>query len=184
MQVGHCCIRLASCGDFRKTLRDNELTRPQTIFQPVDCAWSSRFARERHSGAFSLVSFPGRRSSATSRRTLRPSFAAFARPFKRRAQGRPGAGRTHGPPANKKQAASPQDWPNNRPSLRDGLNGCSVLSQGTGLACPRHRDVADQDTSVGVSGPHVLTVRKGSFVRTRNAHCDPRRPPHPTLHGP
>jgi hypothetical protein len=25
-----------------------------------------------------------------------------------RAQGRPGAGRTHGPPANKKQAASPQ----------------------------------------------------------------------------
>ncbi len=44
------------------------------------------------------------------------------------------------------------------------LNGCSVLSQGTGLACPRHRDVADQDTSVGVSGPHGLTVRPG-FVR-------------------
>jgi hypothetical protein len=28
-----------------------------------------------------------------------------------RAQGRPGAGRTHGPPANKKQAASPQVQP-------------------------------------------------------------------------
>src|SRR5450432_342207 len=40
-----------------------------------------------------------------------------------RAQGRPGAGRTHGPPANKKQAASPQVQQNIRPSLRDGFNG-------------------------------------------------------------
>ena len=69
--------------------------------------------------------------------------------------------RPHPWPACRKisRRQSPQDWPNNRPSLRDGLNGCSVLSQGTGLACPRHRDVADQDTSVGVSGPHGLTVR-------------------------
>ena len=35
MQAGHCCIRLASSGDFRKTLRDNELKRPQTISNPL-----------------------------------------------------------------------------------------------------------------------------------------------------
>jgi len=28
--------------------------------------------------------------------------------------------------------------------------------------------VADQDTSVGVSGPHGLTVRETTFVRTPN----------------
>jgi hypothetical protein len=40
-----------------------------------------------------------------------------------RAQGRPGAGRTHGPPANEKSwRQSPQVWPNIRPSLRDGFN--------------------------------------------------------------
>ena len=56
--------------------------------------------------------------------------------------------------------------PDIRPSLRDGLNGCSVLSQGTGLSCPRHRHRRRSDTSVGVSGPHVLTVRD-PIVRPR-----------------
>ncbi len=59
--------------------------------------------------------------------------------------------------------------------------GCSVLSQGTGLLAPVIDIVADQDTSVGVSGPHGLTVRETTFVRTsiemlrRPAATAPRR---------
>jgi hypothetical protein len=46
-----------------------------------------------------------------------------------RAQGMPGAGRTHGPPATKKAGGSHRRFSQNiRHSPRDGFNGCSVLS--------------------------------------------------------
>jgi hypothetical protein len=47
----------------------------------------------------------------------------------KRAQGMPDAGRTHGPPATKKAGGSHhRQGRNNRHSLRDGFNGCFVLS--------------------------------------------------------
>jgi len=96
----------------------------------------------------------------------------------------------------KSRRQSPQDWPNNRPSLRDGANGCSVLSQGTGLVCPlrarrslvasattRLRKRVARDTSVGVSGPHGLTVRsriRSSARETRTATPSGHRIPRST----
>jgi len=43
---------------------------------------------------------------------------------------------THGPPANKKQAAVTTGGPNNRPSLREWLYGLYVVSPGTGFLAP------------------------------------------------
>jgi hypothetical protein len=48
---------------------------------------------------------PAGRNAAFSRRVLRPSSAAGYALRKQRARGMPDAGRTHGPPATKKQAA-------------------------------------------------------------------------------
>src|SRR5450631_4017730 len=55
--------------------------------------------------------------------------------------------------------------------------------RGTGLSCPHHpqaslREPSELDTSVGVSGPHGLTVRE-DIVRPRIKRCDISRPPLP-----
>jgi len=42
----------------------------------------------------------------------------------------PDAGRTHGPPAKKAGGSDHRFSQNNRHSLRDGFNGCFVLSSG------------------------------------------------------
>jgi hypothetical protein len=56
-------------------------------------------------------------------------------PWKQRAQGRPGAGRARGPPAEKKQAAVTTGLAEaSRPSLRDGFNAYIVLFLGTPTA--------------------------------------------------
>jgi hypothetical protein len=51
-----------------------------------------------------------------------------------------------------------------RHSLRNGFNGCFVLSPVTGLVCHRHQrnGFRQLDTSVGVSGPHDFAVRFGA----------------------
>src|SRR3954447_19082921 len=93
------------------------------------------------------------------------------RPRHQRAQGRPDAGRAHGPRAEKKHAAEPQVWPNNaRPSLRNGFNGLYVISPGTGSLAPVARnDHCRLDLSSGRAGPHDFTVRSMSFVRKAKA---------------
>jgi hypothetical protein len=65
---------------------------------------------------------------------------------KERAQGRPGAGRTHGPRATRKHAAEPQVQPR-QPGLpcASGFNGLYALSPVTGLFC--HRRLADRSAS-------------------------------------
>jgi len=100
----------------------------------------------------------------------------------------PGAGRTREPCVQKsvhlgarKQRQGSQ---NNRHSLRNGVNGCSVLSPVCRLVSHRrlarrvgpsgrHRQLAGLDPSVGGSGPHGLAVRIGtrsSFAPTRPSH--------------
>ncbi|MGJ5075437.1 hypothetical protein ACQR1R_21305, partial [Bradyrhizobium oligotrophicum] len=60
--------------------------------------------------------------------------------------GRPGAGRARGPPAEKKQAAVTTGLAEHaRPSLRDGFDGCSELSPGTGVLAPVIRNIVVTD---------------------------------------
>src|SRR5216683_103076 len=61
--------------------------------------------------------------SSHSRRALRPSFASTLSLEKQRAQGRPGAARTHGPRATKSTRQNHRYRRINRPSLRNGFNG-------------------------------------------------------------
>jgi hypothetical protein len=99
----------------------------------------------------------------------------------KRAQGRPGAGRTHGPPAIKKAGGS-----HHRLGRTSGLPCATVLtvsfvlSLGTGLSCshrPRASQARELDTSVGVSGPHDFAVRADDARRAPSS-----RPSHPALH--
>src|SRR5438270_14069049 len=92
---------------------------------------------------------------------------------RQRARGMPGAGRTHGPPAEKKQAAvTTGSAETSRHSPRDGATVSFVLSLVRRAFWPPYpreaklRRVSDNaltrvalDTSVGVSGPHDFTVR-------------------------
>ena len=72
------------------------------------------------------------------RRDCTRGVLSVSRLRKQRAQGMPDAGRTHGPPANKKAGGSYHRFSrNSRHSLRDGVTAYDVLSPGTGLSCPR-----------------------------------------------
>jgi hypothetical protein len=98
-----------------------------------------------------------------------------------RAQGRPGAGRTHGPPANKKQAASPQVRAE-QPGLPCAmvLTVSFVLSSVTIAWLPpspvrRGKRLHALDACIGASGPHDFVVRMSSIRLAPLA-----RPSHPT----
>ena len=77
-----------------------------------------------------------------SRGVWRPSFAFFFTLEIKKAQGRPGADRTHGPPATKKAGGS-----HHRFGRTSGLpcamvlTVSSALSLGTGLSCPHHERI-------------------------------------------
>jgi len=95
----------------------------------------------------------------------------------KRAQGRPGAGRTHGPPATKNAGGSHHRLSQIiRPSLRDGFNGYSALSPVTIAWLPPSSAKRFRGLSAcfGAPGPHDFAVR----VRHVRLTCHPR-PPHP-----
>jgi len=102
----------------------------------------------------------------------------------RRAQGMPGAGRTHGPPANKMQAAGTTgSAETSRHSPRDGLHAYTQSPWCAGLVGHHARQCLRiaRDTSIGVSGPCDFTSasdRSSAHPRTR---CDLSRPSHPHL---
>jgi hypothetical protein len=85
--------------------------------------------------------------------------------------GKAGAGRTHGPPANKKQAASPQVQPSHPAFPAQWFYGLYVISPVTMLGCHRHRWNRFHQLSacIGAPGPHDFAVRTNA-VRPRN-HC-------------
>src|SRR5215831_3463130 len=79
----------------------------------------------------------------------------------KRAQGMPGAGCTHGPPAEKKQAAVTTGQPKQPAFPAQWFYGLYVISPGTGLVCPRRTQRASRcelGLSVGRSGPHDFAV--------------------------
>ncbi|GLH80858.1 hypothetical protein SSBR45G_57670 [Bradyrhizobium sp. SSBR45G] len=101
---------------------------------------------ERCQNSIRFVDDPSRHTNSVSRRITRPSFAEHPPSSRMRAQGRPGAGRARGPPAKKMQAAGTTGLADYaRPSLRDGLDGCSVLSPGTGVLAPVIRNIVVTD---------------------------------------
>ena len=107
---------------------------------------------------------------------------------KERAQGMPGAGRTHGPPAAKKQAAvttGSAEAPGIPRAMvlrliRDLPGAPGFLATMTRMMLTHQRE----DTSVGVSGPHDFVVRAGADHPHAFACASPSRPPHPALHVP
>src|SRR4051812_48269382 len=89
----------------------------------------------------------------------------------RRAQGMPGDGLTHGPPAKKMQAAGTTGAAGStRHSLRDGLHAYIAISPVSGLlatvvrAMREHRH--ELGASLGAPGPRNFTSARTSFVRT------------------
>src|SRR3954462_12843322 len=78
-----------------------------------------------------------RRYDGAFSRPVRPELCGYLALCIERAQGRSGACRPHGPPAEKMQAAEPQvRLRTSRPSLRNGWNGLYVLSPGNGCLAP------------------------------------------------
>jgi hypothetical protein len=111
-----------------------------------------------------------------------PSDAACLPSQTSRTQGRPGAGRTHGPRATKKHAAEPQVT-----AATTGLPCAMVYlaytrsPRGPAFLPPslarssKHRKLG---ISTGMPGPHDFAVRDVAFVRELIAHCTTSRPPH------
>src|SRR3954464_6508174 len=81
-----------------------------------------------------------------------------------RAQGRPGARRPHGPPAEKNAGGRYHRFGGDIPAFPARMGyGLYALSLGTGILAPVARNTRrkhhELDTSSGVSGPHDFTVR-------------------------
>jgi hypothetical protein len=118
-------------------------------------------------------------TSYRSRGAKRPSFSIKLPSREQRAQGRPGARRTHGPRATKKHAAEPQ--------VRAGTTGlpCAMV-YGLYVVSPVNRaflppspcrsSPAKLSASVGAPGPHDFAVRTDIVRLTL-----PIRPSHPAL---
>src|ERR1700748_2170960 len=84
---------------------------------------------------------------------------------KKRAQGMPGAGCTHGPRATKKHAAEPQVQPEQPAFPAQWFYGLYVISPVTGLCCHRRfASSAKLSASLGAPGPHDFAVRVMLFV--------------------
>src|SRR6185437_16746715 len=100
-----------------------------------------------------------------------PSSASSLPPDNERAQGMPGAGRTHGPPATKKAGGSYHRSSRNiRHSLRDGFTAytCAPRSPGLLASVPPGFDPG-VGPSVGGPGLHDFAVRQDDLVHATSA---------------
>src|ERR1700761_8128553 len=96
-----------------------------------------------------------------------PSFAKYRPRKHERAQGRPGADRTHGPRATKKHAAEPQVTAEQPAFPARWLYGLYVLfpvRRAFWPPSPRRSSPARLGISVGMPEPHDFAVRAISFV--------------------
>jgi hypothetical protein len=117
-----------------------------------------------------------------SRRGCAPELCMDHPHGRQRAQGRLGAGRTHGPPATKKAGGSHHrfgrtfDLP-----CAMVLTVSFALSLGTGLSCPIAARIvsAQLGISVGMPGPHDFAIRDCLIRPRNNCALTPSRPSHP-----
>ena len=117
--------------------------------------------------------------ASRSRRMSCASFVPTPNPsLQERAQGKPGAHRTHSLARKQKsaRASSPQVRRNNPTCPAQWFTAYSALSSATGLSCHRRLQIATRrlDASVGASGPHGFAVRINAARL-----ASPKRPPHP-----
>src|SRR4029077_12236198 len=100
-----------------------------------------------------------------SRGAIAPGFCVSSTLERKRAQGMPGEGLTHGPPATKKAGGSHHGFSQiNRHSPRNGFNGVVLRGDRTGdrafLPPSSARSSSRQlGISVGMPGPHDFAVR-------------------------
>ena len=97
----------------------------------------------------------------------------------------PGEGLTHGPPAEKKQAAVTTGSADIRHSLRGGLHAYFAISPVLRLFGHRRQQGSSPAGLASASGcQDHATSRPPNAVRPRaiRARCDILRPPHPALH--
>jgi hypothetical protein len=99
--------------------------------------------------------------------------------FIQRAQGRLGAGRTHGPRANENARGRNHRYePNNQPSLRNGLRLTPSSPRGPGffapVTCTTRKRRRRLGISVGMPGPHGLAVRVRVVRLRANSAPQPR----------
>ena len=91
--------------------------------------------------------------------------------------------RPHPWPASNQKSwrQTPQDWPNIRPSLRDGFNGVLRALPGDRAFLPPSpaKRLADLASASGCQNHTTSPSASGSFVRVLTARCDPMRPSHP-----
>ena len=91
-------------------------------------------------------------------------------PSRERAQGVPGDGLTHGPPATKKAGGSHHRFSRiNRHSLRNGVRLITRSPRCPGFSSHRRlaKRPAKLDPSIGGSGPHAFAVRTGCVRQQR-----------------
>ncbi len=123
-------------------------------------------------------------ATSSSRRLFASELCTLAAPRSREAQGRPGAGCTHGPPAEKNAGGSHHRYePDIRPPLRDGSTVAPWSPRCAGLSghrCLRSAlALCRRGIGIGMPGPHDLAVRLGAVRRHDRSRRSPRRPPHP-----
>jgi hypothetical protein len=102
--------------------------------------------------------------------------------IKTRVQGRPGADRARGPPAEKKQAAVTTGLAEHaRPSPRDGVTIYTHSPRGPAVLPPSPASALRRklDLSSGRPGPCDFTVASDRSSARAPPRCDPTRPPHP-----
>jgi hypothetical protein len=94
-----------------------------------------------------------KRAAAFPRREIAPELSLVPPSIAKRAQGMPGAGRPHGPPAKQKAGGSHHRSSQiTRHSLHDSFNAYIALSLGTGLSCshrPRDHHLANLASASG-----------------------------------
>jgi len=151
--------------------------RSSSPMPPCSSAWTTA-SRDDLPVAFLIqLSNSPRGMTLRSRSALRTRGRFGDGPRRKRAQGMPGAGCTHGPRASKKARGGYHRFSRYiRHSLRSGFNVSFVLSPGTGFLAPVPCDAGSVVTSAtmrkriargistGMPGPHGLAVRETSFV--------------------
>jgi hypothetical protein len=137
----------------------------------IDCRWHPRRRPIRLSNSGTDAT-PRSRGAKSARVVVRTTLE------KQRAQGRPGAHRTHGPRATKKHAAEPQVQADHPAFPAQWFYGLYVLSPVTGLFCHRHfRGIVSRENLAPASGRQDHTISPSASAAFVNAQ--PKRPPHP-----
>ncbi len=125
-----------------------------------------------------------RHSISSSRPPSRPSVARLIALFRMRARERPGAGRTHGPPAEKNAGGRNHRYGPDHPAFPARWRyGLYVISPGIGFLAPVARALVELAHRTWHQHRDARTTRFRRAHRIVRRHdrsrCNPTRPPHP-----